>query len=401
MATEPLEKKVTSRDIPCGSSYFQLWQGEEVDFTILSHYFDCRLPTQTLQQNPQTKQFTISIEPCKHYILPRASYVTFETRIVQVDGNEHKKLPPVTPPKMRTSSERPCEKTSQDKASFVSANGSFSPNVTGQSEVRSSSPLIQRHFSHGTKFVLEQGQGHGQGQRSVQKQGQGQQGCDVGQGTSQGGTGDVQHGVENTEQMRLSAEEIEKRKQQEKVKMKRMENWIKQQDERQRRRDMIERQREQRDEDERRCRKRRENEEFMSKRRRLMSKCEPTKVNEEKRKETLQEKTVSLNDAYLGVNFDNSVGTLIFKDIDLRINGCSVTSLYGNYNIQSFIMMLGLSSDARASKFENQLWFNEPTANEFDVTNPSNYKKRFDLFKESNWVKVSSALYLPLNLQNR
>ena len=63
--------------------------------------------------------------------------------------------------------------------------------------------------------------------------------------------------------MRLSAQEIEKRKEQERVKMKRMEKWIKQQDE-QRRRNMIERQGEQRDEDERQ-RKRCGNEEFPSK----------------------------------------------------------------------------------------------------------------------------------------
>ena len=76
--------------------------------------------------------------------------------------------------------------------------------------------------------------------------------------------------------------------------------------------------------------------------------------------------------------FPLQVGTLIFKDIDLRINGSSVTSLYGNYNIQSFIMMLGLSQDSRSSKFENLLWSDEPNANEIDLNNPSNYKKRHE-----------------------
>ena len=314
MATEPIEKKVTSRDIPCGSAYFQLWQGEEVDFTILSHYFEAKSPITPLLQNPQTRQFTISLEPSKHFILPRASYITFETRIVPIDGNEHKKLPPVTPPKLQTFSDSPHEKTSYENAPLRPANDSGSPNGIDQSEVKSSSPLIQRHFSHGTKFVLEPGQ------RPRPE--------DVGQqGTSQG-AGNVDH---NTDQMRLSAQEIEKRKEQERVKMKRMEKWIKQQDE-QRRRNMIERQGEQRDEDERQ-QKRCGNEEFPSKRHRPMSKCIPTKVrkltggsttsesdtlerrsskrrSEKKRKETLLKKTTPSNADFLGVNYDNAVSLL-------------------------------------------------------------------------------------------
>ena len=336
MATEPIEKKVTSRDIPCGSTYFQLWQGEDVDFTILSHYYDQKCPVTPLLQNPQTKQFTISLEPSKHFILPRASYITFETRIVSVDGNEHKKLPPVSPPpKKQTSFVSQHEKTSCENTPLHSANDSLLPNGIVQSEVRSNSPLIQRHFSHGTKFVLDQGQGQKQGQGQGQTQdkqgqgqghGQGQEGCDVRQGTSQGFVN------ENIEQMRLSAQEIEKRKQQEKIKMKRMEKWIKQQDEHQRRQNM----REQRDEDDerqQRQRKRCSNEDFMSKRHRQMSKSVPTKVrklssgsttsesdtferrrSEKKRKESLFKKTTPppSNDTFLGVNFDNAVIEFVF-----------------------------------------------------------------------------------------
>ena len=92
---------------------------------------------------------------------------------------------------------------------------------------------------------------------------------------------------------------------------------------------------------------------------------------------------------------------LLFKDIDMRINGCSVTSLYGNYNLQSWIMLQGLSGDSRSSKFENLLWSDEPSANEFDLNNPSNYKKRHELFKESSWCTIQSALFLPLHMQNR
>ena len=94
-------------------------------------------------------------------------------------------------------------------------------------------------------------------------------------------------------------------------------------------------------------------------------------------------------------------GVMIFNDIDMRLAGCSVTSCYQNYNLTSWLMLQRYTSDARSGKLENIAWTDTPDASVIDFARPSNFLKRYELFKESKFCKLIVPCYLPLHLQNR
>ena len=85
----------------------------------------------------------------------------------------------------------------------------------------------------------------------------------------------------------------------------------------------------------------------------------------------------------------------------MKVNGCSITSCYGHYNLMGWLMLLRFSNDSRGVKLEQLGWADEADASSMDFTGPSNFKKRYELLKESKYLKIISPLFLPLHLQPR
>ena len=91
----------------------------------------------------------------------------------------------------------------------------------------------------------------------------------------------------------------------------------------------------------------------------------------------------------------------MFTDIDMKINGASITSCYGHYNLMGWMMLLHYSNDSRGVRLEALGWSDENDASDFDLSKPSNYQKRYQLLKESKYMRIVSPIFLPLHLQPR
>ena len=365
---EKIEKSVNFTDVPANGDILNLWQNESVDYTVLSHYFEKKTPSQPLSQNPQTKSFVINVEPSKHFTLLRASYLTFEMRLCQLD-EKHSKLPPITPPKLQKTS----VVTSHEDASHERnpANGRARAENISQSEARKKGLLVQHHHTNGNTFVLDN-------EHEKQKR-----------------TNNMEHDMRHD--MRQRSNEMEDRKKRE-----RMERWINEQQNHQRKRKMIrdseqssKRPRIQSEYRNDQSRKRKHSASTSSStsnstsstttdtsqisRKRKKTRCDNREQTQRTHRSCHEAPTKPLgiprdhdlrgprgDDVgapkgplgadFVGANTDNAPGTLVFSDIDLRINGSSVTSLYSTYHITSWLLLLGYSSDARSCKWESLLW---------------------------------------------
>ena len=66
-----------------------------------------------------------------------------------------------------------------------------------------------------------------------------------------------------------------------------------------------------------------------------------------------------------------------------------------------WVMLLRYSNDSRGVKLESLGWADESDASSMDLSKPSNYQKRYELLKESRWLRIITPIYLPLHLQPR
>ena len=139
---DPLEKSVNSTNIPSTSESLNLWETEQIDHSVLSHYYEKKSPISPLTNNPQSKIFTINLEPSKHFTSCRGSFISFDVRLIKLPN--HDKLPPIHP-------------TSSDSTQTVVKSSNDNPTSSGidQSEGRLHSPLTQ-HECVGNRFVLDQ-----------------------------------------------------------------------------------------------------------------------------------------------------------------------------------------------------------------------------------------------------
>ena len=96
---------------------------------------------------------------------------------------------------------------------------------------------------------------------------------------------------------------------------------------------------------------------------------------------------------FAGVNTDNAPGFLIFEDLDLQINGSSVNTMQGIYNILAVVLAtLTYGEDYRKSKAEMFLWADEQSYDNLDCRRPSSYRSRAMLFRESRWVPICAPV---------
>lgn len=146
-----IEKSVNSADIPSTSESLNLWETEKIDHSILSYYMETKSPNSPVSVNPQAKIFTINLEPSKHFTSCRASYISFDIRLIKLPS--HDKLPPIYPPPTQTSADVTSHLNPED--SNIPANDNENSAGIGQSEARPYIPLTQ-HECIGNKFVLEQ-----------------------------------------------------------------------------------------------------------------------------------------------------------------------------------------------------------------------------------------------------
>ena len=148
---ERIEKSVNSAQIPSTSESLNLWETEQIDHSILSYYFESKGPNSPVSVNPQSKIFTVNLKPSKHFTSCRASYISFEVRLIKLPS--HDKLPPIHPAPTSDSPQTAGVMSQGTRGdNNLSANDNESSVRIDQSEAR---PQTQ-HECIGNKFVLEQ-----------------------------------------------------------------------------------------------------------------------------------------------------------------------------------------------------------------------------------------------------
>ena len=155
---DPLEKSVNSAEIPSMSEALNLWETEKIDHSVLNYYYEHKSPNAQLSQKPQTRIFTVNLEPSKHFTSCRASFISFEVRLVKLP--DHEKLPPIHP--------QPSLNVPNTGDVNLSTNDNVTSSQIDQSEARLPSPSTQ-HECIGNKFVLDNDELHSGKKRFEEK----------------------------------------------------------------------------------------------------------------------------------------------------------------------------------------------------------------------------------------
>ena len=129
------------------------------------------------------------------------------------------------------------------------------------------------------------------------------------------------------------------------------------------------------------------NEYYLRKKKRIEG---PTKGRtEKKRKKNLTA------DPFAGCGFSQMPATLIFREMDISLNGQSISSTLNTYNMLCYLETLtNYSQDCRQSKLERAGWFDDVQVKTTDlIKGVSGFRHRNEWTKESRHFTIKSGIY--------
>ena len=105
---------------------------------------------------------------------------------------------------------------------------------------------------------------------------------------------------------------------------------------------------------------------------------------------------------YYAAGFIQNPGASLFRDVEFRLNETLVSSMNGDYAIQSYISdLLFFNWETRNSSLEKSLWYDENNVNQSNPFVYDGFSVRYERTKESTQAQVQASVNVSLHNQSR